>query len=231
MTPSKLTGNDDARAVPFSYKRAKPLDLSFKGLESVRGLADGTALFTPGFVNSCRTLGLPSRRGGGGYVTASASLAHNRLTGGLDGLRPLVRRAFHRPDALCWLDVSHNRLARVPDRLAEFPNLRTLYMHHNDVASLWAAVDALRRLPGLRSLTLQNNPAAAVPGYRSAVVHMLPRLAGLDFVRVTDDERRALPPVWVKRYVDSRTAAAAADAPVRRVHAPATGDRPTDGTV
>lgn len=194
--------------MPFAYKRAKPLDLSFKELESLRDVAYGTALRTPGFVNSYRTLGLPPRRNGG-YATASLSLAHNRLTGGLDGLRPLVRRAFHRPDALCWLDVSHNRLARVPDRLADFPNLRTLYVHHNDVASLWAATDALRRLPGLRSLTLQNNPAAAVPGYRAAVLLMLPRLAVLDFVRVTDDERRALPPAWVKRYVDTHAAAAA----------------------
>lgn len=189
--------------VPFSWKRAKPLDLSFEGLESLGAVGELRAV-AAGFVSSYRMRGLPPSSADGRYKTASVLLNGNRLTGGLEGIRSVLDRLLYRPDALCWLDVSRNRLTDVADELLEFPNLRTLYAHHNDLASL-CAVRGLNRLPALRSLTLQNNPVAAVCGYRPAVLFLLPRLSSLDFVVVTDSERRQLPPVSVRRAANEKT--------------------------
>lgn len=190
--------NEAANKVPFSYKQAKPLDLSFENIKSLEA-HDQLRALTADFVSSCRMLGVPLKRNGR-YVTASILLDNNQLTGGLDGIRSLADKLLYRPETLCWLDVSHNRLTDVSDELLGFPNLRTVYMHRNCLASL-CAVRKLHRLPALRSLTLQHNPVATVRGYRSAIVFLLPRLANLDFVQVTNGERRLLPPVSVQRAV------------------------------
>lgn len=205
MSTESDSGNDTSSlsAVPFQYKRAKPLDLSFEKAETLQGkefsiFSSGTA------ADSYRMLGSPPRSALGRYKTASLLLGHNRIAGDLHGIRALVAELLVRPEALCWLDVSHNRLTDISvDELLGFPNLRTLYVHHNDLDS-WCAVQALDRLPALRSLTLQHNPVAAVSGYRTAVLFLLPRLISLDFVLVTDAERRRLPPVLVQRAVASQ---------------------------
>ncbi|XP_025196236.1 leucine-rich repeat-containing protein 51-like [Melanaphis sacchari] len=190
--------------VPFSYIRAKPLDLSFEDLESLE--SSSLRVFSTGFVSSYRMLGVPAGRDGR-YKTASLLLGHNRLTGGLDDIRQLVDRLFRQPDALCWLDLSHNRLTDVSDALLGFPNLSTLYLHHNRLASL-CVVARIDRLPRLRSLTLQNNPVAEHRGYRTAVLTALRRITRLDFVSVTGGERRLLPPTplqgFIKNYLMRR---------------------------
>lgn len=188
-----MTGN-----VSFAYKRAKPLDLSFENLKSLNNI-DEFRGYTTGFVSSYRMMGLPPKSHDR-YVTASMLLNNNRLTGALDGIRTFVEKFLYQPDALCWLDLSHNRLTDVSDELLTFPNLRTLYMHHNQLASL-CTVQTLNRLPGLRSLTMQENPLSAVDEYRSAIIFLLPRLASLDFVFVTAVERHRPPPTAVQRAV------------------------------
>ncbi|CAI6359837.1 unnamed protein product [Macrosiphum euphorbiae] len=136
--------------VPFSYKRAKPLDLSFEDLESL--LPSSLRVFSTGFVNN---------------------------------IRLLVDKLLWQPNALCWLDLSHNQLTDLSDALLGFPNLSTLYLHHNRLASL-CAVARINRLPKLRSVTLQNNPVAEYHGYRTAVLSVLKRITRLDFVSVTE---------------------------------------------
>lgn len=179
----------------ISYKRAKPLDLSFENLKSLTDFGQIRAL-SVGFVSSCRMLGLPAMFNGR-YKTSSLLLNNNRLTGDLEGIRVLTAKLFHQPHALRWLDVSSNRLTDVPAELGCFPNLRTLYMHHNELASL-CAVRRLSQVTGLRSLTLTNNPVAAVHGYRATVMFLLPQLISLDFAAVTNTERRcSLPPAWL----------------------------------
>ncbi|KAF0770737.1 leucine-rich repeat-containing protein 51-like [Aphis craccivora] len=186
-----------SKKVPFSYKKAKPLDLSFEDLKSLE--PSTLRVFSTGFVSSYRMLGVPSKRDGR-YKTASLLLSHNRLTGGLDDIRLLVDRLFRQPDALCWLDLSHNRLTDLSDTLLGFPNLCTLYLHHNRLASL-CVVARINRLPRLRSLTLQNNPVAVYRGYRTAVLTVLRRITRLDFVIVTNGERRLLPPIYLQSFI------------------------------
>ncbi|KAL4103522.1 hypothetical protein QTP88_018885 [Uroleucon formosanum] len=185
------------KKVPFSYKRAKPLDLSFENLESLE--PSSLRVFSTGFVSSYRMLGVPVQCDGR-YKTASMLLSHNRLTGGLDDIRLLVDRLFWQPDALCWLDLSHNQLTDLSDVLLGFPNLSTLYLHHNRLANL-CAVARINRLPQLRSLTLQNNPVAEYHGYRTTVLSILKRITRLDFVSVTASERRLLPPVAMETFI------------------------------
>lgn len=185
-------------SVPFAYKRAKPLDMSFEMAASLG--ACEFHVFQSDSLSAYRMLGVPPKSSGR-YKTASMLLNFNRLTG-LDGIRTLAVRMLYQPDALCWLDVSDNRLDGVPvGELSEFPNLRTLYLHRNRLTAVETVAD-LGRLPGLRYLTLQHNPLATGHGYRATVLALLPRLTGLDFVRVTDGERLALPPVSVQRIVD-----------------------------
>lgn len=172
-------------------KKAKPLDLSFENLKSLTNFAEIRALNT-GFVSSYRMLGSPTKVNGL-YETASVLLNNNQLTGGLEGIRELIGKLLYQPDALCWLDVSCNRLTDISSNIVSFPNLRILYMHYNELASL-CAVKRLVQLTGLRSLTLNNNPVAAVHGYRATIIFLLPQLNSLDFVVVTSVERRCLLP-------------------------------------
>lgn len=186
------------KSVPFAYKRAKPLDMSFETASSLG--ACEFHVFQSDSASAYRMLGVPPKSGGR-YKTASVLLNCNRLTG-LTGIRTLAVRMLYQPDALCWLDVSDNRLEDVPaGELSRFPNLRTLYLHRNRLTAVDAVAD-LGRLPALRSLTLQHNPLAAGHGYRALVLALLPRLTGLDFVRVTDGERLDTLPVSVRRIVD-----------------------------
>uniref|UniRef100_A0A2S2PGE6 Leucine-rich repeat-containing protein 51 n=1 Tax=Schizaphis graminum TaxID=13262 RepID=A0A2S2PGE6_SCHGA len=186
-----------SRKVPFSYKRAKPLDLSFEDLESLE--PSSMRALTTGFVSSYRMLGVPAKRDGK-YKTASMLLSHNRLTGDLDDIRLLVDKLFRQPDALCWLDLSHNRLTDVSDALLGFPNLSTLYLHHNLLATI-CVLARINQMPQLRSLTLQNNPLAEYRGYRTVVLAVLRKITRLDFVIVTDSERRLLPPAPLQTFI------------------------------
>ncbi|XP_060845715.1 leucine-rich repeat-containing protein 51-like [Rhopalosiphum padi] len=187
----------ESTKVPFSYKRAKPLDLSFEDLESLEPSL--MRVLTTGFVSSYRMLGVPTKRDGK-YKTASMLLSHNRLTGGLDDIRLLVDKLFRQPDALCWLDLSHNRLTDVSDALFGFPNLSTLYLHHNLLATM-CVLTRINQIPQLRSLTLQNNPLAEYRGYRTVVLAVLRKITRLDFVIVTDSERRLLPPIPLQSFI------------------------------
>ncbi|CAI6373077.1 unnamed protein product [Macrosiphum euphorbiae] len=191
----------ESMKVPFSYKRAKPLDLSFEDLESLSPLPSSLRVFSTGPASSYRMLGAPAKRHGR-YKTASVLLSNNRLTGGLDDIRLLVDKLLWQPNALCWLDLSHNQLTDLSDELLGFPNLSTLYLHHNRLASL-CAVARINRLPKLRSVTLQNNPMAEYRGYRTAVLSVLKRITRLDFVSVTESERRLLPPIALESFINN----------------------------
>lgn len=186
------------KKVSFRYKRAKPLDLSFENLKSLNNIDEYRGFIT-GFVSSYRMLSLPTKSRGR-YKTASMLLNNNQLTGGLEGIRMFVEKLFYQPDALCWLDLSHNKLTDISEELLTFPNLRTLYMHCNKLASL-CAVQTLNQLPGLRSLTMQENPVSTVHGYRISMIYLIPLLVSLDFVVVTSIERHQLPPISVQRGI------------------------------
>lgn len=192
-----------SKKVPFSYKRAKPLDLTFENLTSLD--TNTLRIITLDFVSSYRMLGVPPKVDGR-YKTASLLLNNNRIAGSLDGIRAVIDKLFYQPDALCWLDVSYNQLTGISHELLTFPNLRTLYMHHNDLRDI-CAVESLSQISRLRSFTLSRNPVSAIPEYRTLIIYLLPQLTKLDFVTVTSDERfRLLPAAMHNTIVKLRKA-------------------------
>ena len=50
-------------------------------------------------------------------------------------------------------------------------------------------------------MTLQNNQVAEYHGYRTAVLSVLKRITRLDFVSVTESERRLLPPIALESFI------------------------------
>jgi hypothetical protein len=92
--------------------------------------------------------------------------------------------------ALAVLSASSNDLTA--DSLAVLsrsPCLRELYLRNNQVSG---PLSVLAQLPvSLRILWLEGNPIAALPGYRAAVLSILPLLESLDGEAVTAEERRA----------------------------------------
>ena len=101
-------------------------------------------------------------------------------------------------DNLSWLDLSFNALSDIEDDITEFPNLKILYIHGNNISNI-NSVLKLRKLLKLRTLTLHGNPVESTPNYRSCVVTILPKLLNLDFSPVISTERKkALPPGFFK---------------------------------
>lgn len=78
-------------------------------------------------------------------------------------------------------------------QILHFKNLKILYLHGNVIYNL-EVVTQLQPLQELRSLTLHGNPMDSLPQYRTTVLHLLPQLTSLDFVRVVRSERLGKPP-------------------------------------
>merc|ERR1712232_1091011 len=89
-----------------------------------------------------------------------------------------------------WIDLSFNQLRSIEPALLQFQQLKALYLHGNQIKSL-PSIERLRRLPKLRSLTLNGNPVECCRAYRAYVVGALPHLASLDHSKVTQDEVQA----------------------------------------
>jgi len=89
---------------------------------------------------------------------------------------------------LVKLDLSHNALRVLPGRSewAALANLRVLYLHSNQLASL-KACQALAALPAIERLTLFDNPLCSHPAYRHFLVNTI-ALRCLDERIVADDE-------------------------------------------
>merc|ERR1712083_191388 len=93
---------------------------------------------------------------------------------------------------LLWLDLSYNFLTAIEDELLEFPELRTLYLHGNYIASL-DQTKKLQRFYDLQSLTLYGNPLEQIKNYRLYVLGVMysndnQNLRRLDQVLVTNRE-------------------------------------------
>eukprot|EP00439_Symbiodinium_sp_Y106_P028927 s2794_g3.t1 len=55
---------------------------------------------------------------------------------------------------LQWLDVSFNHLTAVDPEILQFPNMKALYLHGNNLSKL-GDVERLKKLPKLISLTMK----------------------------------------------------------------------------
>ncbi|XP_065069827.1 U2 small nuclear ribonucleoprotein A'-like [Rhopilema esculentum] len=86
---------------------------------------------------------------------------------------------------------NNNRISRVQENLEEsLPNLETLVLTNNNIAEL-ADLEPLATIKKLTYLSLMRNPVANKQSYRLFVIHKVPQLRVLDFVRVRQKEREA----------------------------------------
>lgn len=135
------------------------------------------------------------------YLTRSIWLNNNKLTS-LEHLKKFVENVLVYPAALSWLDFSFNRIQDVDDAVADFPNLKILYFHGNEIKSL-RSLTKLRKLNKLRNVTFHGNPIErTIPQYRNFIVHLLPNLHNLDFITVTKSEKESPEPAGFKRMSD-----------------------------
>ena len=93
------------------------------------------------------------------------------------------------PPGIIHAGLAHNKIEKLPspEILAGADAMLSLDLTHNNLTSLPDVLDALSRMPALRSLSLAGNPLALVPGYKAAILSVLPELQILDGERVEGD--------------------------------------------
>eukprot|EP00112_Aurelia_sp_Birch-Aquarium-sp1_P026015 Seg897.7 transcript_id=Seg897.7/GoldUCD/mRNA.D3Y31 product="U2 small nuclear ribonucleoprotein A'" protein_id=Seg897.7/GoldUCD/D3Y31 len=97
---------------------------------------------------------------------------------------PLLKR-------LKTLLLNNNRVMRIQENLEQsIPNLETLVLTNNNISEL-ADVEPLASVKSLRYLSLMRNPIANKQSYRFFIIHKVPQVRVLDFVRVRQREREA----------------------------------------
>lgn len=116
----------------------------------------------------------------------------------LTHMKEVLEEILDKPSGLVWLDLAFNKLEEVDEVLAEYNELSVLYLHANNITKL-RQIDALKKLPNLKSLTLHGNPIAETEGYRHYIVATLPNLCKLDFCAITKQDR-ALANSWLKMH-------------------------------
>jgi len=132
-------------------------------------------------------------------VTTSVKLNNNMLET-IQGLPTALESAMSSPLLnLQWLDLSFNQLVTVEPELLRFMNLKALYLHGNCIRSL-PAVDRLRKLPKLLSLTTNGNPIEANKIYRPYIIGAVPSLRSLDHSTITEDESQNAA-AWFKGHI------------------------------
>jgi len=143
---------------------------------------------------------------GGGTVSASSLLGrpkevnlpkldaeflrinNNRLEN-INGFTRVVRLLLVDPFKLSWLDLSFNKLVSISEELPQFKQLKSLYLHGNNIADI-SEVEKLSVLTSLITLTLHGNGLHGLDDYQSFVITTLPSIKSLDFVCVTPDMKR-----------------------------------------
>lgn len=95
------------------------------------------------------------------------------------------------PPPLSHLGLGYNLLTLVDDYItgAYWPSLLSLDLSHNNLCDLIEIVRKLQSLPKLGNLILQGNPLSLLAAYRGYTVDTLKRLAYLDDITISADER------------------------------------------
>jgi U2 small nuclear ribonucleoprotein A' len=95
---------------------------------------------------------------------------------------PLLQR-------LTCLIFNNNKIARISKGLGEMiPNVETIVLTSNRVQDL-ADLEPLSELKNISMLSLLSNPVTKKQHYRLFLIHILPKLRVLDFVKVKAKER------------------------------------------
>lgn len=120
-------------------------------------------------------------------ITTSVKLNNNMLET-VVGLPTALESCMLSPLVnLQWIDLSFNQLTTVEPELLVFENLKALYLHGNCIKAM-TAMNKLRKLTKLLSLTLNGNPIESNKCYRPYTIGCLPMLKSLDHSTITEDE-------------------------------------------
>ena len=88
--------------------------------------------------------------------------------------------------------VCNNRISSLSPGLGRsLPALSSLVLTNNSLAQISDLAPLAELAPSLRRLSLVGNPVSRLPDTRLYLAHILPKLAVLDFAKVTKDERIA----------------------------------------
>ena len=128
---------------------------------------------------------------------------------------------------LSTLLVSNNYIFRVGSIGESLPNLTSLVLTNNRIASL-SEIDHLATLEKLELLSLMDNPVTEHPHYRLYVIHRLPSLKSLDFRKVTKSERDEAARLFSSAEGRSVASAVAAESQQEGIHTSA--DTKTSGS-
>lgn len=97
---------------------------------------------------------------------------------------------FLRCENILWLDLSFNNITKLSGDLARFfPNVRTIYLHANQISSL-PEIKKFENLTELHSLTLYGNPVEGRKHYRNFTLYHCSKLQQLDKSPVTSQQRQ-----------------------------------------
>jgi len=138
-------------------------------------------------------------------IATALRLDNNELSN-LKRLEQSIAPIVSRPNMLCWLDLSFNKLTKLEPIVEACPGLKVLYLHVNLVSDV-KEVDSLGDLTELTTLTLQGNPLedSLKPSYRYRVAAAVgPTLRKLDFSSLTVIEKDKAR-VWIETPRNKRT--------------------------
>ena len=120
-------------------------------------------------------------------VCVSLMLGYNKIRE-LAGLNTVLEGIMENARNLQWIDISHNYLVNLDYDFADFPHLKTLYLHCNYIADL-AQLEKLKHLEELKTITVHGNPLTNVANFRVLAISILPDLKKLDSVLISKKER------------------------------------------
>jgi hypothetical protein len=151
----------------------------------------------------------------GHLTTVGLKLGYNEIAG-WEGFVDAVSTVIDNPvENLHWLDVSHNKLTTIDWAVLNYPGLRSLYLHGNQITNI-QEIRKLEKLSHLRKLSLHGNCTQYVnskgqrkvkrleekKAYRLWVIWTLrdTQLCELDFIPISKKEREQSI-VWSKTIV------------------------------
>ncbi|XP_020601344.1 leucine-rich repeat-containing protein 51-like [Orbicella faveolata] len=159
---------------------ASPLDFSFKALAELQDAMDEEPRPGPHKIEKIEE--------SGHYKSNMVRFCYNAISD-YECLPSTLEHFLENPLELAWLDLSFNDLSSIDKVLLQYPKLKILYLHSNAIEKL-SEIDKLAALPELISITLHGNPIESIPGYKQHIISTLPKLKTLDFIPITNQNRR-----------------------------------------
>lgn len=90
----------------------------------------------------------------------------------INGLDKVLYDVMWNHQNLQWIDLSYNHLQGIDEEILNFPHLKVLYMHGNEITNL-EECRKLQQLVNLQNLTLYGNPIEQIKGYRMWVLGVM----------------------------------------------------------